>query len=120
MIGIHFKPMDRSATDTIKGYFYQFDYSILNLLQLENDTDLVQIECIEDIDIHTATDITAVQCKYYAKTEYNHSVIKEPIMFMLSHSQIPKQERFLRLNIFLPATTKQVKQSCSSQSTSFF
>ena len=77
--------MDRSASDTIKGYFYQFDYSILNLLTLAEPEESVQIECIEDIDVHTATETTAVQCKYYAKSEYNHSVIKEPIMLMLSH-----------------------------------
>jgi hypothetical protein len=45
----------------------------------------IEIECTEDIDIRTATDVTATQCKYYAKTEYNHSVIKEAVMYMLSH-----------------------------------
>jgi hypothetical protein len=76
---------DRSAVDTIKGYFYQFDMSILSLLRLENDSDSISIECIEDIDLQTATDETAVQCKYYAKTEYNHSVIKTAVQHMLTH-----------------------------------
>ena len=76
---------DRSAVDTIRGYFYQFDMSIQHLLSLENDSDSISIECVEDIDLRTASDITAVQCKYYAKSEYNHSVIKEAIMYMLSH-----------------------------------
>jgi hypothetical protein len=76
---------ERSAVDTIRGYFYQFDMTILRLLQLASLDDSIEIECIEDIDIRTATDVTAVQCKYYAKTEYNHSVIKDAVMWMLSH-----------------------------------
>lgn len=76
---------DRSAVSTIAGYFYQFDRSILSILALPGATDSVAIECIEDIDIHTATETTAVQCKYYEKSEYNHSVIKPAIMFMLEH-----------------------------------
>lgn len=76
---------DRSAVDTIRGYFYQFDLSILSVLQLTSPDDSVEVECIEDIDIRTATDVTATQCKYYAKTEYNHSVIKDAVKHMVSH-----------------------------------
>ena len=76
---------DRSAVSTIRGYFYQFDRSILSILDLAEDQESVSLECIEDIDVKTATDTTAVQCKYYEKTEYNHSVIKPAISFMLSH-----------------------------------
>ncbi|WP_336798103.1 DUF4297 family anti-phage-associated protein [Erwinia aphidicola] len=76
---------DRSAVDTIRGYFYQFDLTILSILKLTSLDESVEIECIEDIDIRTATDVTATQCKYYAKTEYNHSVIKDAIKHMLSH-----------------------------------
>ena len=76
---------NRSAVDTIRGYFYQFDLSILSILELESLEDSVEIECIEDIDIRTATEVIATQCKYYAKTEYNHSVIKDAIKHMLSH-----------------------------------
>lgn len=76
---------DRSAVDTIRGYFYQFDLSILSVLQLTSPDDSVEIECTEDIDIRTATDVTATQCKYYAKTEYNHSVIKDAVKHMVSH-----------------------------------
>lgn len=76
---------DRSAVDTIRGYFYQFDYSILKVLQLSNQDDSIAVECIEDVDIRTATEVTAVQCKYYSGTEYNHSVIKPAVMYMLRH-----------------------------------
>lgn len=76
---------DRTAIDTIKGYFYQFDYAIAKLLELKRDTDTIIVEGIEDVDINTATEETAVQCKYYAKSEYNHSVIAKPIRLMLDH-----------------------------------
>jgi len=76
---------DRTATNTIKGYFYQFDYTILKLLELSHDTEQIFIERIEDVDIKTATEETAIQCKYYEHTEYNHSVIAKPIRLMLDH-----------------------------------
>lgn len=75
----------RSATATIAGYIYQFDYTIKCLLNLSNDNDSIDIENIEDIDIHSCTEDTAVQCKYYAGTEYNHSIIAKPIRLMLNH-----------------------------------
>lgn len=81
---------DRNAVDTLRGYFYQFDLSILSVLRLTSVNDSIEIECTEDIDIRTATEVTATQCKYYAKTEYNHSVIKEAVMYMLSHFQETK------------------------------
>jgi hypothetical protein len=84
--------IDRAAIDTIKGYFYQFDYSISCILNLKEDNDSILIEGIEDVDVSTATDETAIQCKYYSKTEYNHSVIAEPIRYMLSHfAEIQKE-----------------------------
>ncbi len=76
---------NRNATDTIKGYFYQFDYTIAKILNLPKDSDEIVVEGIEDIDIDSSTEETAIQCKYYAKTEYNHSVISKPIRLMLNH-----------------------------------
>lgn len=75
----------RSAVDTIKGYFYQFDNTIYRLLTLPKENDFIEIECIEDIDVNISDETLAIQCKYYSKTEYNHSVIKEAIIQMLTH-----------------------------------
>lgn len=75
----------REATDTITGYYYQFDYFILKILECRHDDDMVVIEGIEDIDLKTADEKTAIQCKYYAKTDYNHSVIAKSLRFMLDH-----------------------------------
>lgn len=76
---------NRDATDTIKGYFYQFDHYIMEILKNSNENTLVYTEGIEDIDIVNLNKTTAVQCKYYEKTTYNHSVIKKSILFMLRH-----------------------------------
>ena len=76
---------DRSAIDTIKGFLYQFDFTIVSLLKLSRGSDSLLVEGVEDVDINTATETTAIQCKYYAKTEYNHSLIAEPIRLMLNH-----------------------------------
>ena len=76
---------NRTAIDTIKGYFYQFDHAIMQLLELENDNGTIVVEGIEDVDINTATEETAIQCKYYANTAYNHSVIAKPVRLMLDH-----------------------------------
>lgn len=75
----------RDAVSTIRGYFYQFDYSILQVLKLENDSDTICIEGIEDVDINDENNIILHQCKCYEGTEYNHSEIKDAIEWMLKH-----------------------------------
>ena len=82
----------RDAIDTITGYYYQFDYYILQLLNLTKDTDTVIIEGVEDVDISEDGIQKAVQCKYYAKTEYNHSIIASPIRLMLKDYALRKRD----------------------------
>lgn len=78
-------PATRSASATILGYIYQFDFTIKRLLNLSSENDYITVEGIEDIDIHSCSESSAIQCKYYAGTEYNHSIIAKPIRFMLKH-----------------------------------
>lgn len=75
---------DRSATATIKGYFYQFDQTIVRLLEASANAS-VTVEGIEDVDLVDGNDSAFVQCKYYEGTEYNHSVIKDAVILMLRH-----------------------------------
>lgn len=91
---------NRSAVNTILGYYYQFDYSIYKLLEIENE-DFITIEGIEDIDIHTANEETAIQCKYYHSTEYSHSKIAQPIRLMLKHYKDVKDGRKNKMNYYL-------------------
>lgn len=75
----------RSANATIKGYFYQFDYSIVQLLSAVNSDATVLVEGIEDIDLVDGNDSVLIQCKYHEGTEYNHSLIKSAIIQMFRH-----------------------------------
>ncbi|AOY62481.1 DUF4297 family anti-phage-associated protein [Xanthomonas citri pv. glycines] len=75
---------DRSATATIKGYFYQFDQTIVRLLEATKHGSIT-VEGVEDIDLDDGNESAFVQCKYYEGTEYNHSVIKEAVIHMLRH-----------------------------------
>jgi len=76
---------DRTAVDTIKGYFYQFDFYIFKILSSTNDFDEFTIEGIEDVDIDTPQGLTAVQCKYYEGTEFNYSKISNAVRLMLEY-----------------------------------
>ena len=75
----------REAISTIKGYYFQFDHFILQLLQLKTDDESVQIEGIEDVDIITPDETKAIQCKYYDKVKCIPSVIGKAIRPMLLH-----------------------------------
>lgn len=75
---------ERSATATIKGYFYQFDQTVVRLLEATKHGS-VTVEGVEDIDLDDGDERAFVQCKYYEGTEYNHSVIKEAVIHMLRH-----------------------------------
>lgn len=75
----------RAATNTIKGYLYQFDYSIYKILLAKNNTDEITIEGTEDVDLKSIGETRAIQCKYYENTEFNISIIAKPIRLMLRH-----------------------------------
>lgn len=76
---------NRSANATIKGYFYQFDHTIVQLLEAAAPQSSVVVEGIEDIDLEDGDDSVLVQCKYHEGTEYNHSIIKDAVIQMLRH-----------------------------------
>ncbi|MDO8289234.1 MAG: hypothetical protein Q7T44_08460 [Parvibaculum sp.] len=92
---------DRSATSTIKGYFYQFDQTILRLLEASKQAS-VTVEGIEDIDLNDGDSSAFVQCKYYEGTEYNHSVIKDAVIHMIRHFLVAGSPRnqILKYRIF--------------------
>ncbi|CAA0212539.1 DUF87 domain-containing protein [Tenacibaculum maritimum] len=74
----------RSAEHTIAGYYYQFDKTILEILNQEDLTKKVTVEGIEDIDIENIDgESTFIQCKYHSTASYIPSKIKEPIQLLL-------------------------------------
>src|SRR4051794_348560 len=78
-------PHTRSAYASIRGYVYQFDRTILEILQC-NDDDIVTIEGIEDIDLDTPEVSTAVQCKYFEAQKFSLPLIRDAVAAMLDDS----------------------------------
>lgn len=77
--------VNRAANATIKGYFYQFDFAILQLLKAVDEDAKITVEGVEDVDIEDVSNENYIQCKYYSATDYNHSVIKPAIAAMIVH-----------------------------------
>lgn len=75
----------RQADSTIKGYLYQFNKSILTILEAEKDASIVLEGVIEDIDIHSPLSTTTIQCKYHEDKKYQISSVATPILEMLCH-----------------------------------
>lgn len=84
----------RSAEKTIKGYYYQFDYSIIKVLELTNDNDTICIEGVEDVDITDESNVVFHQCKCYESSKYMHSKITPAIRQMLCHYAKNKSKGF--------------------------
>jgi hypothetical protein len=74
----------RSAHYAILGYLYQFTKTLLELLKSEDGT-VITVEGIEDIDILSNNDFTALQCKYHGAAEaFTESAIYKPLLQMLA------------------------------------
>lgn len=75
--------MDRIASSTIKGFLYQFNVTLKELLNVDNEEVFVEGR-IEDIDILNGENIKAIQCKYHeSKENYSPSHISKAILQML-------------------------------------
>lgn len=78
--------MTRTADYTIKGFLYQFNKSVLEILNSEEGT-MVNIEgVIEDVEVVTPTKIIGIQCKYHEASDgFTPSTIYKPLLQMLVH-----------------------------------
>ncbi|NBB62042.1 hypothetical protein GVN18_22480 [Pseudomonas sp. ODNR1LW] len=72
----------REATATIRGYSYQFDASILAVLEANADEN-VTVEGVEDFDISTATTDTHGQVKYYEAQKLTDAKLRDAVLPML-------------------------------------
>lgn len=76
--------MDRTATDTIMGFNYQFNKSILEILNADLNTQIRLEGYIEDLDLFKGDDIIGIQCKYYESvSNLTPSTLAKPIFDML-------------------------------------
>lgn len=94
---------NRQAIDTIRGYLYQFDNTILQILDHEDETSSFTVEGIEDIDVEQIGNETiAIQCKYYEKSNFTPSIIKEAISWMVKDfsKRIHENKDLIRYKLF--------------------
>jgi hypothetical protein len=74
---------DRSAHASIRGYVYQFDRTIIEILLADSGTSIL-VEGLEDVDLHGADRLTAVQVKYWSSRAYaTPRSLHEPIEPMI-------------------------------------
>ncbi len=77
----------RQADSTIKGFLYQFEKTLNELLRNANKEDtIITVEGIEDIDTDTNGMQNLLQCKYHEnQLHFQKSIIEKPIIQMLEH-----------------------------------
>lgn len=85
--------MNREADYTIKGFIYQFNKTLEQVLSEPKGTEITVEGIIEDIDVVSAGITKAIQCKYHeTKDKYKSSDISKPILQMLVHYAKNKDE----------------------------
>ncbi|WP_134687508.1 hypothetical protein [Brevibacillus migulae] len=78
--------MSRSADYTIQGFLYQFNKTLLEILNDEEDSDISIEGIIEDIEVATPLLTKAIQCKYHeAQEKFTLSSVYKPILQMMEH-----------------------------------
>ncbi|MGQ5111057.1 hypothetical protein ACSOV8_04825 [Bacillus halotolerans] len=78
--------MSRSADYTIQGFIYQFNKTLLEVLNDVEDSTISVEGIIEDIEVSTAMTTKAIQCKYHEEQEsFTLSKVYKPILQMMNH-----------------------------------
>jgi len=102
--------MNRTANATILGYNYQFNKSIIEILNADMNTKIMVEGSNEDLDIYTQDKTIAIQCKYYESSEsLTPSVLAKPILDMLV-SYIKNKDINFRLYIHYRNSTTEQKE----------
>ena len=79
-------PLDRTADYTIQGFIYQFNKTLLEVLN-DNEDSIITVEgIIEDIEVITPQVTKAIQCKYHeANEKFTLSAVYKPLLQMMEH-----------------------------------
>ena len=75
----------RQANSTIKGFLYQFNKSIFEILNADDAASVTLEGVIEDIDIELPNVTSTIQCKYHEDSKFTISSVAAPIMEMVCH-----------------------------------
>lgn len=100
--------MSRVADSTIKGFMYQFNLTLFNLLSSQPGEHVVVEGIIEDIDIISSSNTTAIQCKYHEQQEvFSLSSIYKPVLQMLkTFTEKPNLDIKFVLYAYFPSLQK--------------
>jgi hypothetical protein len=78
--------MSRAADYSIKGFLYQFNKSLLEILNSPSNSLITLEGIVEDVEIVTPDGMTAIQCKYHEASEkFTPSGIFKPLLQMMCH-----------------------------------
>ena len=92
---------NRYAGSTIKGFLFQFEKTLNELLFAQNEDDIITVEGIEDIDINVLGLMNYLQCKYHETQDaYCKSIIEKPIVQMLNHWISTNQEAPIKYKLY--------------------
>ncbi|WP_314374433.1 hypothetical protein [Sphingomonas paucimobilis] len=97
----------REATATIRGYIYQFDASILAVLDATGG-DTVTVEGVEDFDVLSEDVDTHGQVKYYEAQKLTDATVRDAVLPMLEGflrypAEIRKRKRYVLYGHFKQA-----------------
>ena len=103
--------MPRTADYTILGFLYQFNKTLIEVLNAPADATVTVEGIVEDIDISQPDHLTAIQCKYHeAQSTFNLSVLYKPILQMMDHFR-RNSDHDIRYRLYAHfATEKQAEQ----------
>lgn len=102
--------MGRVADSTIKGFMYQFNLSLNEILKSTDE--VIKIEgIIEDIDKFNSAGVTAIQCKYHEGVDkFQWSMVYKPILQMLkTYVKMNEENISFVLYAFFPSEKSSVK-----------
>lgn len=78
--------MTRSADYTILGFIYQFNKTLLAILEDTEESEISIEGVIEDIEVKSVLSTKAIQCKYHeTKEKFTLSSIYKPILQMMDY-----------------------------------
>lgn len=108
--------MSRAANYTIKGFIYQFNKTLQELIAAPADASIIIEGIIEDIEVYTQSSTKAIQCKYHESVEnFTGSKIYDPLLQMLLHfANNPSQNIDYKIYAHFPNPPKLTSQDCAT------
>ena len=76
--------MNAAANSTIRGFYYQFNKTLFEVLKTEDNATVIPEGLVEDVDVITDDTYKAIQCKYHETSgKYEESILYQPILEMM-------------------------------------